>query len=290
VPPFDDHRVARLYKAAKADRWDLPIARFHEALEASVSRAFSGRSPTSREVDGYLDSLYIEDLALASACVAGCRAAWDHFVLQYRPVLYRSAEAIDPTGAARELADSLYADLYGLDDDHERRSLFRYFHGRSSLATWLRSVLAQRWVDLLRTRKRIDPLPDDLPIALGASSIPDPDAARYGPVLQEALEEAVSRLESRDALRLRLYYQQRLTLAEIGRMLREHEATVSRQLARTRKSIRGDAEDALRQRGLGDDEITRCLELALEDSGALDLERIFSSAAERKKIDPDRSE
>ena len=238
-----------------------------------------------------MDASRAADLDLARRCAAGDPAAWDRFVLEYRPVLYRAADALDKSGGAREIADSLYAELYGIKQaDGERQSLFRYFNGRSSLATWLRSVLAQRWVDLLRTRKRIDPLPDDLPIALGASSIPDPDAARYGPVLQEALEEAVSRLESRDALRLRLYYQQRLTLAEIGRMLREHEATVSRQLARTRKSIRGDAEDALRQRGLGDDEITRCLELALEDSGALDLERIFSSAAERKKIDPDRSE
>ena len=35
----------------------------------------------------------------------------------------------------------------GSDDRGERRSLFRYFQGRSSLATWLRAVLAQRYVD-----------------------------------------------------------------------------------------------------------------------------------------------
>ena len=46
-----------------------------------------------------------------------------------RPVLYRAADAIDATGNARELADSLYADLYGLaEKGGKRQSLFRYFH------------------------------------------------------------------------------------------------------------------------------------------------------------------
>ena len=41
------------------------------------------------------------------------------------------------------------------------RSLFRYFHGRSSLTTWLRAVLAQRYVDRLRTIRRTEALPDE---------------------------------------------------------------------------------------------------------------------------------
>ena len=43
---------------------------------------------------------------------------------------------------AEELADSLFAELYGLSAE-KRGSLLRYFHGRSSLKTWLRAVLAQ---------------------------------------------------------------------------------------------------------------------------------------------------
>ena len=83
-------------------------------------------------------------------------------MLEYRPVLYRSADAIDPGGGARELADSIYADLFGLQErDGERRSLFRYFHGRSSLATWLRAVLAQRYVDRVRSSRRLTPLDDE---------------------------------------------------------------------------------------------------------------------------------
>ncbi len=63
---------------------------------------------------------------------------------------------------ARDLADSLYAELYGLDSSGavRRRSLLEYFHGRSKLATWLRTVLAQRYVDALRATRRMEPLPD----------------------------------------------------------------------------------------------------------------------------------
>ena len=105
------------------------------------------------------------DLELAERCAAGDPAAWDRFVLEYRPVLYRAADALDRHGTAREVADSLYAELFGVrqssDGAGERRSLFRYFQGRSSLATWLRAVLAQRYVDSLRASRRAEPLPED---------------------------------------------------------------------------------------------------------------------------------
>ena len=42
---------------------------------------------------------------------------------------------------------------------------------------------------------------------------------------QAVLDEAIAGLESKDKLRLRLYYGQQLTLAQIGRLTGEHEAT-----------------------------------------------------------------
>src|SRR6266852_4222559 len=122
---LDDQVVERLYRQGKADRWSLPLARLGEALGASVDRAFAAGDPTPREVDRYLGSLHLEDLALACACAVGSELAWDHFVVEHRPLLYRSADALHPGGGAREIADSLYADLYGLQEhDGERRSLF----------------------------------------------------------------------------------------------------------------------------------------------------------------------
>ena len=175
--------VERLYRQAKAERWRVPTDRFGRALEASAERAFAGRTPDARELERYLASLHLEDLALACACASGDEQAWEHFVLEQRPLLYRAADALDPGGGARDLADSLYADLFGLGDRAgERQSLFRYFHGRSSLTTWLRAVLAQRHVDRLRTHRRLDALPDE-ESAGGASGAGAADRARAGPLL-----------------------------------------------------------------------------------------------------------
>jgi RNA polymerase sigma-70 factor (ECF subfamily) len=289
---LDDHLMERLYRQGRADRWSLPMARFAEALAVSLDRAFPSASPTPREIDRYLAALHLEDLALACACAAGSEPAWDHFVTEHRPLLYRSADALESGGGAREIADSLYADLYGLQDhEGERRSLFRYFHGRSSLATWLRSVLAQRYVDSLRSRRRLEPLPEEESSeALRAPLTPDPDRSRFVALIRRALGIAVARLPPRDRLRLGLYYAQELTLAEAGRILGEHEATVSRQLARTRNLIRRAVEQTLRgDAGLNADEVARCFESVLEDAGPLDLKKMLASEGERKMLQSDRS-
>ena len=102
------------------------------------------------------------DLELARLCAEGNEHAWERFVREYRPLLYRAADALDTTQGARDIADSLYAELYGLDTrTGTRQSLFRYYQGRSSLATWLRAVLAQRYVDRLRAQRRLEPLPEE---------------------------------------------------------------------------------------------------------------------------------
>ena len=223
-----------------------------------------------------MTSAHAADLELARQCAAGDEQAWQRFVLEYRPVLYRAADALDRTGGAREVADSLYAELYGLKEDAGgRRSLFRYFEGRSSLATWLRAVLAQRYVDRLRAHKRLDPLPeeDDTPASPAtAAATPDPERRRYVAALRQALGRAIARLDPRERLRLGCYYVQQLTLAETGRLLKEHEATVSRQLARTRQTIRRDVERELRaDAGFTDDQIAACFASVADDPGPIDL-------------------
>jgi RNA polymerase sigma factor (sigma-70 family) len=248
---------------------------------------------------------YAGDLELARQCAAGEDQAWERFILEYRPLLYRAADALDPSGGARDLADSLYAELYGMPEgESERRSLFRYFQGRSSLATWLRAVLSQRYVDRLRAQKRLEPLPDEdsaLPLRRQGSyedrrgDPPDPDRSRHLVLLRQALAVAVDRLDARDRLRLGCYYVQELTLAETGRLLKEHEATVSRQLARARRALRKDVERQLREdHRLSDAQIAECFESASEDAGPLDLRQLLSDQqpggeAARKKPTPDRS-
>jgi len=290
---LDARLIARLYERAKGDRWHLPQHVFGEALSASASRTFGDEAAPASEVERRLGTLHLEDLALACACATGNEAAWEHFIREQRPHLYRSADAIDPTGGARDLADSLYADLYGFPDrDGNRKSLFRYFHGRSSLSTWLRAVLAQRHVDRLRTTRRLDPLPDDESEALSTSmpDAPDPERPRYLSLIQRAVGLAVGRLHARDRLRLGCYYGQSLTLAQTGRLLGEHEATASRNLARTRRAIREDVEGQLRtEAGLNEAQIARCFEAVTEDARSVDLAGVLSADDHARDVHPVRS-
>jgi RNA polymerase sigma-70 factor (ECF subfamily) len=284
VKPIPPDLVARLYRDAHAERWSLPVERFAESLQASAERA------APADVARYLNGLHLEDLAIACACAGGDDRAWDHFIGEHRPVLYRAADALDPSGSARELADSIYADLYGLRErDGKRQSLFRYYHGRSSLKTWLRAVLAQRHVDAIRAGKRLEALSDeDSPESPLAAPIPiaaDPDRIRYHALIQRALKLSMSKLSDRDRLRLSSYYTQQLTLAETGRILREHEATVSRQLAKTRQTLRREVERHLREIDrLEPAQIERCFDLVVDDPGPMDLGGML-----RKNSAPDRS-
>jgi RNA polymerase sigma-70 factor, ECF subfamily len=285
IPP---KLVEELFRAARADRWAIHPERFADVLRASADRAAPADLPR------YLRGLHLEDLALACACAEGDERAWDHFVKEYRQALYRAGDALDPSGGGREIADSIYAELYGLSRASGRtggsreQSLFRYYHGRSSLKTWLRTVLAQRHVDAIRVGRRLEPLPDDEevpPPALPRADPPDPDRVKYRAVMQRAFKVALARLSDRDRLRLASYYSQELTLAETGRILKEHEATVSRQLAKTRQALRREVERHLRDEdGLSEPAIEQCFAYVLEDPGPMDLGGML-----RKNPAPDRS-
>ena len=235
-------------------------------------------------------ALHDRDLELARRCAAGDEDAWERFVREYRAVLYSAAAGLDPSGGARELADALFADLYGIRSagDAGPDSLLRYFQGRSSLATWLRAVLAQRYIDHVRARRRFEPLNVEDGSTeyssggrLGAArgSPPDPDRPRYLALAGRALSRAVAGLDERDRLRLGLYYAQGLTLAEAGRLLAEHEATVSRHLSRTRRRLREEIDRELREMaGLSRVQIAECLACAAADPGPIDLADVFKPA------------
>jgi len=242
-----------------------------------------------------VESQHAADVELARRCAEGDEDAWERFVRDYRPVLYRAAQTIDPSGGAREVADSLYAELYGVRGEAGAvRSLFRYFQGRSSLATWLRAVLTQRFVDQVRLRRRLEPLPDEesgsATKALLTSEPPDPERPRYLARLGDALGRAIAQLDARDRLRLGCYYVQELTLAEVGRVMAEHEATVSRQLARTRRRLREAIERDLRDAaGLSEAQIAECFACAAADPGPLNLTHVFEAVADRKEPAAGRS-
>jgi RNA polymerase sigma factor (sigma-70 family) len=256
-----DHLLERLYDQAGAARWSLTPASFAAALTRSLAHAAPQDDAAAERL---LAALHLEDLALATACADGSSTAWDAFVEQFRPVLHRAADAIDGGGNARELADALFAELFGVSETGGRRqSLFRYFHGRSSLATWLRAVLAQRHVDRIRATRRFRPLAEEDETSVGAAATPAADRRGLLGLMRRAVASAVARLTPRDRLRLACYYAQNLTLAQTARLLAEHEATVSRHLTRARQTIRADVERQLDEAGLDGATASECVAAAV---------------------------
>jgi RNA polymerase sigma factor (sigma-70 family) len=270
--------ISRLYRESGAERWGITQDAFAQALDRSTAKAFAGRTPTPSEIERYHSSLHLKDLALACACEEGRNDAWDHFVAEFRPALYRAADAIDRSGSSRELADAIYGELFS-------KSLSRYFHGRSSLGTWLRSLLSQRYVDRFRETRRLEALPAEEIIA--APSAVSPDRSRFVAAMQTILTAAIAALDPRDRLRLRCYYAEDMTLAQIGRVTRESEATVSRQLARTRRTLRDELTGRLRrEHRFSDSDIADGISSVVDDAGTLDLGVLMGT---RKKSAVDRS-
>jgi RNA polymerase sigma-70 factor, ECF subfamily len=215
----------------------------------------------------FLLTLRIEELALAHACAAGSNSAWEIFLTRYREKLYQSALRIArENSAARDLADSLYAELYGTTTrDGERVSKLASFTGRGSLEGWLRTVLAQEFVNRYRRTKRLVSLDEE-----------SEDGAQFAAPQPEALPSADSRLESatgaalaalsaEDRMVLAAYYLDGRTLAEIARMLGVHESTISRKVDKLAKSLRKKILAGMMQQGMARRQAEEALEADVRD-------------------------
>src|SRR6516225_5157935 len=110
-------RIAGLYAQSSAARWGVSPDSFRAALGRCLAKALPG-APDVSIVARVLDTLHMEDLVLSCACAEGQEAAWEHFVATYRGYLRSAAQVIvGSAGGSLEsfdLADSLFADLYGV--------------------------------------------------------------------------------------------------------------------------------------------------------------------------------
>jgi len=187
----------------------------------------------------FLLSLRLEELVLARACADGNERAWELFLTRYRATLYETAYKIArEESAARALADSLYAELYGVDSKGEQcLSKLRYYHGRGSLQGWLRTIVAQEYINRYRTAKRETSL--DAALEDGAQFIaPQPEMPVTDKRVEVAITAELERLGGEERFLLVSYYLDHRTLAEIAKLQGVHESTISRKLERAIAGLR----------------------------------------------------
>ena len=253
---LDRTLAAELWHGCGAAGWGLTRDEFEQILlDAGTAQHFGlAEAPdvnpaTPKQQSVFFRSLRVADLALARACARGNEHAWEHFIAVYRQPLTRAAIAI--TGSetlGRDLADQLYAELYGLSvRDGQRRCPLLSYRGRGSLMGWLRTTLAQRHVDHYRRTRREEPIEEfDAP---APAPLPQ-TAARELSLLEQAIEQAVSSRDAEERFLLAAYYLDEQTLLEIARVLGVHEATVSRRLRRAADQIRKQILKSLERNGM----------------------------------------
>jgi RNA polymerase sigma-70 factor, ECF subfamily len=241
---MDRRLLDELWRASDGPGWGLKRDEFDRIVAAAGSAQNfgleSGVEATRQQQASYLRALRLDDLVLARACATGSEQAWERFIAVHRQPLIRAAIAI--TGSetlGRDLADQLYAELFGLTErEGERRCPLLSYRGRGSLMGWLRTTLAQRHVDHHRRSRREQPLEEiDVPAAVAPPQTPVAGLSQ----LKRAIEQALKERDAEERFLLAAYYLDGQTLLQIARVLGVHEATVSRRLRHlagdTRKQV-----------------------------------------------------
>lgn len=258
--------TGELFERSGAARYGMSRQEFERVLEVIAAKyAPAGAAPQqTREL---LGGLRIEELALARACAAGSEAAWQEFLLRFREKLYEAALGITKDDAtARELAGSLYADLYGVSSrDGRRVSKLEFYTGRGSLEGWLRTVLAQEFVNRYRSQRRLVSLEEQEEagaqfVAKAADPVVAADVR-----LEAATDEALATLAAEDRFIIAAYFLDGRTLAEIARLLRVHESTISRKVEKITAALRKRIRDGLMARGMSRRQADEALETDVRD-------------------------
>jgi RNA polymerase sigma-70 factor (ECF subfamily) len=258
--------LAELYEKSRAAEFGCDPGRFH-ALLHEIRLKHLPNPANASEISDFLTALRIEDLVLARACADGHGRAWETFMARYREKLYASAAYITKeASAARDLADSLYAELYGTSlRDGARVSKLSSYTGRGSLEGWLRTVLAQEHINRYRKGKRLVSLDEESESGVQYAAATPAESTIVDPRVEAATDAALAALPPEDRFILASYFLDGRTLAEIARTLKVHESTISRKVDKLSKSLRKSILAGLRDRGMSRRQAEESLEIDVRD-------------------------
>jgi len=257
--------VAELYARSCAAAYGVSAEEFAAILE-EIQRKYVPNASAKQKAD-FCAALRVEELALARACAAGNERAWEDFISRYRQKLHGMALHITRDSAhAAELADSLFADLYGVSARNGvRSSKLVFYTGRGSLEGWLRTVMAQEFINRYRKQKRVVSLEEQTEEGVQfVAKVPAP-VCTLDQRLETATDEALAELSAEDRFTLASYYLDGRTLADIARALGLHESSVSRRLDRLSGALRKRILAGLREQGMSYAQATEALEADVRD-------------------------
>ena len=262
---------SELFRKSGAQEFGASEGEFRDLLRSVGSKCLPARA-SAKDARSFYEGLHLPELALAHACAEGKDSAWQKFMLLYRAKLYSMALHIaKEDSAAHELADSVYADLFGLRTrDGCRLSKLASYTGRGSLEGWLRTVLAQQHIDRYRTQRRLvslDEQEQDLPVTTGNNGV-DPlkeDSCAADPRLKAAVDATLASLDAEESFMLSAYYLDQRRLVEIAQMMGVHASSISRRLDKLAGMLRKRIVAELVGRGLDRRRAEELLEVDVRD-------------------------
>src|SRR6266699_3336546 len=263
--------VADLYAKSKAAEFGLGPEQFAAILDEVVAKG--AHAATKKQKEDFCGRLYVEDLVLTRMCAAGNERAWEVFMLRFREKLYDVARQITrEDSAGRELADSVYADLYGTKSrEGERVCKLNSYSGRGSLEGWLRTVLAQEYVNRYRRQRRLLSLDEESEDGIQfAASNSEAASTPLDSRLETTVDDVLRSLTPEDRFVLASYFLDQRTLAQIARALSVHESTISRKIEKLTKTIRKQVLKNLLSRGMSRRQGEEALSVDIRDL-ALDI-------------------
>jgi len=258
--------MTELYEKSRGAQFGITRDQFDGVL-VEIARKYLPADAAHHDLRELYASLRAEELALARACAAGHEHAWEVFLTRYRAKLYDIAGYITKeSSTARELADSIYAELYGTATrDGQRTSKLASYTGRGSLEGWLRTVMMQEHVNRYRRQRRLVSLDEETEEGTQFAT-PEPEPAiAIDPRVEAAIDEVLAALPAEDRFVLASYFLDERTLAEIARTLGVHESTISRKVDKLAKSLRKQILAALGRRGMSRRQALEAIEVDVRD-------------------------
>jgi RNA polymerase sigma-70 factor, ECF subfamily len=262
-------------RLAGAGGSDLP-ERLADVL-AHARRTWPGLTPDAhdfvrclaRGVQGHEDpaaalgQLHAADLYLARACVQGQPAALAAFDQQILRPLEPALAAIDPQPAFADEVRQVLRQRLLVAEPGQSGKLATYV-GSGPLSAWVRVAAVRVGVELQRRVRHEIPLDAVLELR---TSLPAPERdllkGRFRDDFSRAFHEALAGLPNRERVLLRLYYQDGLTVQQMGAVYAVNASTISRWLTRARTGIVDGTRKALAARlAMAEPEIDSLLDLA----------------------------
>lgn len=241
-----------LYRVSGATEYGIACETLGRILR-DIGRRYLPRNATGSQKREFFQSLRIADLALARGCAAGNERAWERFVDRFRGKLQAVANTIaGEETVGREIAESLYTDLFGTRRNREGRrvSKLESYTGRGSLEAWLRAVVAREYAARFRGARRLISFEGAVAAGMQFQAALGTSVASSDVRLDQAVDEALASVSAEGRFILASYYLDDRTLSDIARMLGVHASTVSRKIEKIKVGVRKKTLRALRSRGI----------------------------------------